>query len=143
MLSSNPESSLNAFRQHLNYGQLGDLIFDRTSPFSVEKYPEIVAKYRGSTRNMMFDNAFNEWVPFDPDHVPWTYMYAPRPRSVLVELDYFRRSVGLVKFKYIWVEQPEQGMHREIFSMIASRTNRAFLGRFTVTRNMPSILHIG
>lgn len=88
---------------------------------------------------MMYDNIFNEWVPFDPNNVPWTYSYAPRPRSTLMELDYFLRSVGLIKHKYIWVDHPERGIHREIFAMIASRTNKEFLGRFTVTVAMPPL----
>lgn len=139
MLSRNEETALRAYKRHYKYGRVGDLIYDPAQPLSVKRYPEIVARNDENDGYIMYDNTYNEWVPFDPDHVPWTFTYAPAPRNAMMELDYFLRSVGLVKHKFIWVENAHRGIHRDIFTMIVNSTNRAFLGRFTVAPIMPSI----
>lgn len=142
MLSTNETTALHAYERHYKHGRLGDLLYDAQLPFSVKRFPEIRAQMPESVDFVMFDNTFDEWVPFDPKNVPMTYTYAPRPQNVMMELDYLLRTVALVNHKYIWVDDADYGISRAVYSLIGSRTNRNFLGRFTVARNMPKIFNI-
>lgn len=57
-----------------------------------------------------------------------------------MEIDYFIRGCGLLKHQFIW---STDAVSKENFAKIASNTNVAFCGRYTLTPWFPQIQKLG
>lgn len=131
--------SSEARRQHLRFGKLGDLLFDRDEEES-ELLFDLGTRDRVTREKMMFDRRNNEWVPYDSGRVPYTYSLAPAPQTVAEELDYFVRSAPLIKHKFIWAKDQ---LSFDQFAKLNSRRNAEMIGRFTIVPELPSVDNLG
>lgn len=97
--------------------------------------------FPNAVKRKIYDNAYGEWTWFNRDlydSIPPTFTFAPRPIDVEMELDYFVRSFGLPKHKFIWSDGIK-AIPIDQFASIFSTKNDIFRGRYTFTPWMPPI----
>lgn len=137
MVSFFNENSAYARQLHIKYGHLGQLLFDPNTKISVRRC-EIVAVDQHTQFEIVFDKKIGDWILFEPDNIVPTYSFAVPPENVVIEMDYFLRSLVLPKHKYIWVTG-NSGIPHEYFEMVKSSQNQNAIGRFTFAPMMGTV----
>lgn len=129
----NSVQGLKERKKFLNHGELGDLLYDPDSILSVRRW-NVVASH-------IFDNTDKKWIKYDPELIPDTYTLVPAPSNVLIELDYFVRSIHVVNHRYVWAlpEFEEKGMPREILGKLFTNSNQKNQGRYIFREQVPTL----
>lgn len=97
----------------------------------------------------IYDNSLRDWISFSPDFfesLPMTYTFAQRPINTDMEVDYFCRSFGLPKHRFIWSDDHKDGLNGvtlDLFASLKSTKNTTYRGRYTFTPWMPKIENLG
>lgn len=123
-------------------GQVGQLFANFGGQISTPHGTNEVFVERNGQR-IVFDNVLDTWVPLTEkllETIPNTYTFAPKPESREMEMDYFARGCGLIKHSFVWSMDQ---IPKDLFAKVASNTNIAFRGRYTVTPWLPHISRIG
>lgn len=129
-------------KQYHSYGQLGDLFNNFHEPISAPIGADRI-NVKFDAKPMVYDSVAREWIPFTNrlfDDIPPTFTFAPRPIGLVMELDYFVRSAGLVKHSFVW---SIDSIPRDLFGRICCQTNIDFRGRYTFTPWLPDIRSMG
>lgn len=138
-----PEKGVNR-EFHTEIGVLGQLFLNFDAPIAKTKgYDRIWGFSEGSRQPEVYDNTIGEWIPMTVElfhSISPTYTFAPKPHSILMELDYFLRGAGLVKHSFVWATE---SIPKDTFAKVRSVTNQQFRGRYTVTPWFPQIQTLG
>lgn len=108
-----------------SFGQLIDISLD-TARFVVDPLEFL------RSDNDIFD-VYNvqhhQWEQVSLDYVPKTYSFLPKPTDKNSELEYFVRMSCLVGHTIVWSRKQ---IPIDLFAQVASNTNRANRGKFTI-----------
>lgn len=88
---------------------------------------------------LAYNNQINRWHQVASYNVPRTYSYLPKPKHKVTELDYFLRSVCMIKHEIIWSTTQ---ISKENFAKISSNTNQTEKYKFTVAPWLPSMNNV-
>lgn len=135
---------------HAYFGTFGQLFdnFDGSisTPVGANRLRAMVEENStaGVVSQEIFDFHSNLWVPFNEKswfEIPTTYTYIEKPKCIKMELNYFLRSIGLNKHKFVWAT--DVGLVPNMYVKIRSSTNQNFRGRFSVVPWLPRLDQIG
>lgn len=85
---------------------------------------------------LVFDNRTKEWCKKRGYEIPKTYTFTQYPSDPFIALDYYIRSVTLVKHTFVW-SRPD--IPHDDYGRIRSETNAKFRGRFSLALNLPKL----
>lgn len=129
---------------HAGIGLFGQLFLNFDDPIVKTKGHDRIWGFTvGSHQPQVFDNTISDWIPMTVElfqSIPPTFTFAPKPDSVMMELDYFLRGAGLVKHSFVWATE---SIPVDTYAKVRSVTNQQFRGRYTVTPWFPPIQTLG
>lgn len=139
MISSS-ERGILAREKFLSEGKLGQLI-DCSTDFAkfVDSPFDFIDDVHDDFLINVYDTKMGVLKEMQKHEIPKTFSFWRKPKTKLMELDYFLRASSLVKHQIIWAKK---SIPQELFGLIASKSSAENIGRYTAAPWLPRINQI-
>lgn len=122
--------------RYLLYGEVDALFGICGKPRRPPSFITYKAESEEDTQLCVFDNVTKKWANKYLYEIPKTYTFTPFPPDAFVALDYYIKSVALVKHTFIW---SKDSIPFNDYANVRSETNKAYRGRFTLVSGLPKL----